>query len=215
MTRVLDADPELTRLGRTSGFALWRLLTPGGRLMLVDGQTVTALPVGEGATRVRVPPGADGRTLLLAEPADGGWHATINGAEAEARTVDGWAQGYAVPTGGGEFVLTRGTLLRHGWVLLQAAGVLVVGILALPGAQAEAGAMPTRRRRRGLRHRQARDAADAAVDIAVDAAVDAVARLRRRAGTRRAADGVAPEPVARTVAPTPAEPAESGREARQ
>jgi GT2 family glycosyltransferase len=208
MTRVLDADPELSRLGRTDRFALWRLLTPGGRLMVVDGLTITALPTREGATRVRVPPGGAGRTLLLAEPAGGGWHATINGAEVKSQTVDGWAQGYEVPARGGEFVLTRSMLMHHLWLVLQAAGLLAVAILALPGGQAEASTVATRKRRRGVGHHQARAVADAAVDAAVDVAVDAVVKLRRRAGTRRAVNGATPDVASRP----PAEPAEEARQ---
>jgi hypothetical protein len=139
LTHVLDAAPELTRLGRTERFGLWRVLTPGGRLMLVDGSAITALPVGATSARVRIPAGNAGRTLLLAEPADGGWHATFDGAEAKAKVVDGWAQAYEVPARGGEFLLSRGMLLRHLWVGLQALGFLMVVVLAMPGGQVQEG----------------------------------------------------------------------------
>jgi GT2 family glycosyltransferase len=153
LTKVLDSAPEVTRLSRTEGFALWRLATPGGRLMLVDGNQITPLPVGRIDAQVRVPPGGPGRTLLLAEPADDGWRATLNGAAPRAKQVDGWAQAWDVPPTGGEFTLTRGMLTRHIWLGVQLAAVLVVVALALPGRRAEEpGAEPRHarsRRRRG------------------------------------------------------------------
>jgi GT2 family glycosyltransferase len=161
LTRVLDAAPELTRLGRTDRFGLWRVLAPGGRLMLVDGPEITALPVGATSARVRIPAGNAGRTVLLAEPA-GGWHATFNGAEAKAKVVDGWAQAYDVPAGGGEFRLSHGMLLRRLWVGAQALAFLIVVVLALPGGQIQEGAAAERDRRRS-RGRRARATGDAAV----------------------------------------------------
>ncbi|MCW2904150.1 MAG: glycosyl transferase family 2, partial [Streptosporangiaceae bacterium] len=148
LTQVLDAAPQLTRLGRTDRFALWRVLTPGGRLMLVDGGAITALPAGGTSARVRIPPGAAGRTLLLAEPAGGGWHATVDGHGVKSRVVDGWAQAFEIPAAGGEFALSRGMLLRHLWIALQAAGLVVAVVLALPGGQVDEGAGPERERRR-------------------------------------------------------------------
>src|SRR6266545_3571322 len=76
LTGVLDAAPDVTRLSRTQGFALWRLATPGGRLMLVNGNQITPLTANPITARVAIPPGPAGRSLLLAEPYDGGWHAT-------------------------------------------------------------------------------------------------------------------------------------------
>jgi hypothetical protein len=146
---ALDTVPDLVRLGRTSRFGLWQPVTPAGRLMLLDGRTVTPLPAGTTEAKVRVPPGADGRTLLLAEPAGHGWHATINGHAARARTFDGWAQAYDVPPSGGSFALHRGMTLRHLWVWAQGMALVVVTLLALPSAQWIERPRRYRRRRRG------------------------------------------------------------------
>ncbi|WP_187232531.1 glycosyltransferase family 2 protein [Actinomadura sp. HBU206391] len=209
VTKVLDAAPELTRLGRTTGFAIWRLLTPGGRLMLVDGPVITVLPARDTTALVRIPPGSATRTLLLAEPADGGWHARIGGSEAKGRVVDGWAQGYRVPASGGEFTLSRGTVSRQGWIWLQAAGVLLVLVLALPGGQMEesVAAARERHRSRGRRVRTAESTAESGTESTVESVGEStgenpaespggspaggtvervVVRSRRRAGTRRA-----------------------------
>jgi GT2 family glycosyltransferase len=152
LTRVLDSAPEVNRLSRTEGFALWRLGTPGGRLMLVDGNLITPLPAGRIDAQVRIPAGAPGRTLLLAEPADDGWRATLNGVAPRAKQVDGWAQAWDVPPGGGQFTLTRGMVTRHVWLGVQLAAVLVVIALALPGGRVEnpgAERRPSHARRRG------------------------------------------------------------------
>jgi hypothetical protein len=86
---------------------------------------------------VRIPPGNPGRTVLLAEPADGGWHAALDGTTLHGKTADGWAEAWEVPPGGGEFTLTRGMLIRHTWLWVQAAAVVVVIALALPGGRGD------------------------------------------------------------------------------
>ncbi|WP_344546744.1 glycosyltransferase family 2 protein [Actinomadura fulvescens] len=163
LTAVLDANPELSRLSRTRDFGAWRLPSAAGRLMVLDDDTVTPLAVGQvpaASATVTVPAGTGPRTLLLAEPADGGWRAEFNGAEVKSTTVDGWAQGYELPAGGGEFELSRGMLLRHLWVAVQGIAVLVVAVLALPGVQLEGQLAPGGHGRHGrARGRRARAAA--------------------------------------------------------
>jgi hypothetical protein len=167
ITKVLDASPELTRLSRTGTFAVWRLQPTSARMLLLQGSTVTPLPAGRIDARVQIPPGTGKRTLLLAEPADDGWKATLNGRELKAHTVDGWAQGYDIPPTGGEFKLARSMAMRHTWVVIQGIAVLLVVVLALPGAQADnlMFSGDRERRRRGWRggHRGRRRANHARV----------------------------------------------------
>jgi GT2 family glycosyltransferase len=134
LAAVLDAVPDLTRLSRTRAFALWELTRPAGRLVLLDGGTATPLAGGRMDAQVNIPPGRDGRTLLLAEPASEGWHATIDGRAPRSSTLDGWAQGFEVPSSGGVLRLSRGMRLRHLWVCAQGLGLVVVALLALPSA---------------------------------------------------------------------------------
>ena len=172
LTGVLDAAPEVTRLSRTDRFALWRLATPGGRLMLIDGNLITPLVAGRIDAQVQIPPGAAGRTLLLAEPADDGWRAALNGTALRAKQADGWAQAWDVPPSGGQFTLSRGMLTRHVWLGVQLAAVLVVIALALPGGRAEdsrAEPWPSRSRRRG----RTPDTPDATEDLAPEIAAAA------------------------------------------
>jgi GT2 family glycosyltransferase len=154
LTGVLDAVPDLQRLGRTSAFGLWQPVTPAGRLMLIDGRAVTPLAAGPVDAKVRIPPGPAGRTLLLAEPASAGWHAAIDGRPARSRTLDGWAQAYDVPASGGTFTLRRGMLLRHLWVAVQGVALVLVVVLALPSAAWVE--RPRGRRRRGGHARTAK-----------------------------------------------------------
>jgi hypothetical protein len=126
-------------------------------MMLLQGSTITPLRAGRIDARVRVPAGTGACTLLLAEPADGGWKAELNGRGLKARTIDGWAQGYDVPPSGGEVTLTRGMLMRHTWLVVQGVAVLLVAVLALPGARADT-LMPGGDRNRERRERRGRRA---------------------------------------------------------
>ncbi|WP_243723076.1 glycosyltransferase [Actinomadura sp. 7K507] len=154
ITDVLDAAPELTRLSRTETFAVWQLHSPSARMMLLQDSKVTPLHAGRIDARMQIPPGTGTRTLLLAEPADGGWQATLNGREVKERTVDGWAQGYDIPSAGGEFQLTRSMAMRHTWLAVQGVAVPLVVALALPGAKDAQVFAGERERRRGKRSRR-------------------------------------------------------------
>ncbi|WP_233510162.1 glycosyltransferase [Actinomadura craniellae] len=205
MTSVLDGAPGVTRLSRTTEWGVWRLVTPGGRLMLLDGPTITPLPAGRTDAAAVVPPGRDGRVLLLAEPADGGWRATLNGARPAARTVDGWAQGYAVPAAGGRFELTRSMRGRHLWVTIQAAALLVVAALALPGGRPDGrtGSQtvergPGRNAHRGLRRRPRRaHTAEPAESVEADELTASGEHAARTSG-RHAVPAGSGEHIART-----------------
>ncbi|MFC9969501.1 glycosyltransferase family 2 protein [Spirillospora sp. NPDC127200] len=147
LTTVLDAAPELTRFSRTEAFGTWRFQQPAGRLTLLGGAEPEPLPTDQVTARARIPAASGPRTLLLAEPADGGWRATLNGRELDPRLTDGWAASYEVPPSGGDFVLERDQRLRHAWVAVQGAAVLLVIVLALPGARPDTFTTPAGRRR--------------------------------------------------------------------
>jgi hypothetical protein len=79
----------------------------------------TRLPAGE----PDVP-----RTLVLAEAADPGWHATLDGVPLRPVTVQEWAQGFELPSDGGDLRVEHGS--ENGrtwqWVLLA---TMVLGVL--------------------------------------------------------------------------------------
>ncbi|MFE0476142.1 glycosyltransferase family 2 protein [Streptomyces sp. NPDC058947] len=137
ITRVLDATPGLTRLSQQSGGALWRIDREVARATIVPAsgsgtpQPVAASPVEIHTT---IPAGADGRVLRLADTASDAWTATLDGKPLTPTTVDGWAQGFELPAGGGRLDVTYDDPIGHtAWLWTQGALALVLVVLALPG----------------------------------------------------------------------------------
>ncbi|MFJ3274909.1 glycosyltransferase [Streptomyces sp. NPDC086776] len=141
MSRVLDATPGLSRLSQLDGSALWRVDRQIARIMIVpSGAGGEQLPVGSQPVEAhsKIPAGGSGRVLRIADTADSGWHATLNGRALTGRTVDGWAQGFELPAEGGSLDLTYETPLTHSaWIWAQAALGVVLLVLALPGRRRE------------------------------------------------------------------------------
>jgi GT2 family glycosyltransferase len=146
MSRVLDATPGLSRLSQLDGSALWRvdrevaratIVPPGAKTAdaAVRPVTVAAGPVEAHTT---IPSGAAGRVLRIADRADEGWTATLDGKELEKTTVDGWAQGFELPAEGGRLDLTYDQPLTHTlWIWAQVGLAVVLLVLALPGRRRE------------------------------------------------------------------------------
>ncbi|MFZ0187529.1 MAG: glycosyltransferase [Streptosporangiaceae bacterium] len=150
LARQLDGAAGLVPLTTAPAYDLWQVAGTVARAR-VDGPggTIAAVPSGPIGVNTTVPPGTSG-TLVLAEAA-GGWSATLNGRPLAKLTqpVDGWAQGFVLPAGGGHLVITRDELARDLTLGAEAAAVLIVFALALPGTRsavpapaAEAGAEP-------------------------------------------------------------------------
>ncbi|WP_406415689.1 glycosyltransferase family 2 protein [Streptomyces sp. NBC_01614] len=138
VTRVLDATPGLSRLSEQNGSALWRIDRQVSRAAVVaagsgagEPQPVAAGPVEIHTT---IPSGAEGRVLRLADSADDGWTATLDGKPLTATTVDGWAQGFELPAGGGKLDVTHDDPIGHSaWLWAQGFLALVLVVMALPG----------------------------------------------------------------------------------
>ncbi|MFJ7071007.1 glycosyltransferase [Streptomyces sp. NPDC101115] len=216
MIRVLDATPGLNRQSEQDGGALWAvgdrtaaratIVTPakgdGGK----ESTALDAVAGGPVDARYTIPAGGAGRVLRLADRADEGWTATLDGKELKPVTVDGWAQGFELPSGGGRLDLTHEEPVTHTvWIWSQAFLAVVLLVLALPG------------RRRDIDD----DLPDE--ELAIPAQVTAVEGDGRRARRLRAAaeaeaaaaqpepspvpePGYAPEP-ATEPAPVPEQPA--------
>ncbi|MDH6140667.1 MULTISPECIES: glycosyltransferase family 2 protein [Kitasatospora] len=133
---VLDTTPGLSPVSRDSGTAIWQVTgVPVARAVIT---APNAAPVkvasGDETVNTTVPAGPNGRVLRLAEQADSGWQATLNGTRLTPVTLDGWAQGFQLPAGGGTLAVTRATPLAHvGWTAAQLLLGLVLLVLALPG----------------------------------------------------------------------------------
>ncbi|MGW7611658.1 glycosyltransferase [Streptomyces sp. NPDC054766] len=135
VSRVLDATTGLSRLSQQDGSALWRVDQQVSRAAIVpasgDPESIAAGPVEVHTT---IPAGADGRVLRLADSAEAGWTATLDGKPLTRTTVDGWAQGFQLPAGGGRLDVTFDAPLSHtAWLWAQGALALVLVVLALPG----------------------------------------------------------------------------------
>ncbi|WP_128375817.1 glycosyltransferase family 2 protein [Streptomyces cavernae] len=136
VSRVLDATPGLTRLSQQDGSALWRVDRQVSRAAIVTGKGGEPRPVAAGPVELHttVPDGSAGRTLRLADTADAGWTATLDGRPLTRTTVDGWAQGFELPASGGRLDVTFDAPMSHtGWLWAQGALAVVLVVLALPG----------------------------------------------------------------------------------
>ncbi|MFF2631067.1 glycosyltransferase [Kitasatospora griseola] len=133
---VLDTTPGVIRLSLDNGIGLWQVsAVPGSRAQIVSPGTVpVVVPSGAHDIWTTIPAGPADRQLRLAEQADSGWQATLDGKPLKAVTLDGWAQGFQLPAEGGRLDVTRtGGLLHTGWAWAQLALGVVVLVLALPG----------------------------------------------------------------------------------
>lgn len=132
LVATLDANPNLSQISRLPDLAVWRLDPTAARLRVESDSGVEPLPSGRVDAVADLPAGPGGRTLVLAETADPGWQATLNGRELSPSGVRGWAQGFELPPSGGQLVVTYSSA-RGLLVALQAFLVFVVFVLALPG----------------------------------------------------------------------------------
>ncbi|MFE3404979.1 glycosyltransferase [Streptomyces anulatus] len=141
MSRVLDATPGLSRLSQLDGSALWRVDRQVARIMITpasgEGEPV---PVGSAAVEAHtdIPSGEKGRVLRIADAADPGWTATLDGKPLTRKTVDGWAQGFELPAEGGRLDLTHDAPITHtAWIWAQVGLLVVLVVMALPGRRRE------------------------------------------------------------------------------
>ncbi|MFF1381430.1 glycosyltransferase [Streptomyces sp. NPDC058308] len=192
MTRTLDATPGLTRLSQEDGSALWRVDRQVARAAVVP-RTGEPEPVAAGPVELhtKIDSGEEGRILRLADSADPGWTATLDGHPLTRTTVDGWAQGFELPTAGGHLDVTFEAPLTHtAWLWAQGALAVVLVVLALPGRRRdvdddlpEEPVVPVQavegegRRARRLRAQSEQAAQDAGQDVAPPPSEDAFAAV--------------------------------------
>ena len=157
LARQLDAAAGLAPLTQASPYYLWQVSGTVARVrVLTPDGTAVAVPSGPVGVNAVVTPDTSG-TLVLAEPA-GGWSATLNGRPLTrlSAPVDGWAQGFVLPAGGGRLVIKHNEMARDVSLGAEAAALLVAFALALPGTRssvaspvaADSDAIPATGRRR-------------------------------------------------------------------
>jgi GT2 family glycosyltransferase len=173
----LDAAAGLAPLTKAPAGDLWQVTGTVARVRVISADgAIVPVPSGPIGAQAVIPPGTSG-TLVLAEAA-GGWSATLNSRPLAklADPVDGWAQGFVLPAGGGRLVITRDETARDVSLAFQAAALLVVIALALPGTGAAA----------------PRPAAEAAPPAGSDAVPASDPDLRPRGGQHAARHGRPP-----------------------
>ena len=131
----------LIRLTSAPAYDLWQVAGTVARASVIaPGGAAVPVPSGPVGVNTVLAASTSG-TLVLAEAA-GGWSATLNGKPLAplAQPVDGWAQGFLLPAGGGRLVITRDETARDLSLGAEAVAVLVVLALALPGTSSAAAA---------------------------------------------------------------------------
>lgn len=149
----MDAVPGLVAVGQTDSGWLWRIsplnqsvLQPADvahRVRIVDGKgaTISLLPSGLTNVETAVPKGPEGRLLVLAERADPGWTAWLDGRKLTS-TTSGWSQAFTLPTQAGQVTVRYESHWAPWAGIIQAAVIGLTVLLALP--------MPARRPNTGL-----------------------------------------------------------------
>jgi GT2 family glycosyltransferase len=149
----MDAVPGLTAVGPTDSGWLWRVtplndavLQPADvahRVRIVDSKGATFGLVRSDLTgaQASVPKGPEGRLLVLAERADPGWTAWLDGRKLTS-TTSGWSQAFTLPPQAGQVTVRYESPWALWSGILQAAVIGLTVLLALP--------MPARRPNTGL-----------------------------------------------------------------
>ncbi len=146
LVRSIESVPGVVQVSGQADARLWRIdyrvarvriLPPGAPVVEDDGAPppATGLPAGQITSRAEVPDGVAGRLLVLADRADPGWRASLDGAALAPRRYDGWAQAFELPAGGGRLRLEHDAGLRPVLLWLQLGLLVVVVVLALPAAR--------------------------------------------------------------------------------
>ena len=126
----------LIRLTSAPAYDLWQVAGTVARASVIaPGGAAVPVPSGPVGVNTVLAASTSG-TLVLAEAA-GGWSAALNGKPLAplAQPVDGWAQGFVLPAGGGRLVITRDDTARDLSLGAEAVAVLLVLALALPGTR--------------------------------------------------------------------------------
>nr|WP_256371720.1 glycosyltransferase family 2 protein [Pseudarthrobacter sp. NamE5] len=149
----MDAVPGLVAVGQTDVGWLWRI-TPlnqpaleaadvAHRVRIVDGSgaAIALVPSANNDVDAPVPAGPEGRLLVLAERADSGWSAWLDGRRLTS-TTSGWSQAFTLPTAGGQLTVRYENPWAPWTAIAQATVIGLTVLLAIP--------MPAPRPRTGL-----------------------------------------------------------------
>lgn len=118
---------------RISGVLVLHSPAPAGELTVAGAGPVRALPASDtGTAHVTLAAASTARRLLLAEPADSHWHATLAGRPLPA-VRSGWQQAFTVPAGaGGQLEVGYSAPARGVWLVVELIVIAGLVLLALP-----------------------------------------------------------------------------------
>ncbi len=149
----MDAVPGLVAVGKTDVGWLWRIsplnqpvikaADVAHRVRIVDGAgaTLGLVPSGAVSADAAVQAGPEGRLVVLAERADPGWSAWLDGRRLTATTAD-WAQAFTLPAQGGQLSIRYESPWALWAGISQAVVIGLTVLLAIP--------VPARRPNTGL-----------------------------------------------------------------
>ena len=132
LTSGLDRASGLEKVGDTNSGTVWRVRpngVPPSRVRVESASGVTT-PVGGSPLSVSGDVDADG-TLILAERADSGWRASVDGAAlAATEAADGWSQAFEMPAAG-HLTLTYASWWVIPWQIASGVCLVVAAASAL------------------------------------------------------------------------------------
>ena len=149
----MDAVPGLVAVGQTNVGWLWRIsplnqpvidaADVAHRVRIVDGAgaAIGLLPSGLESVDAAVPEGPEGRLVVLAERADPGWSAWMDGRRLTS-TTSGWSQAFTLPAQAGQLTIRYENTWAVWTAVVQATVIGLTVLLAIP--------MPARRPNTGL-----------------------------------------------------------------
>jgi hypothetical protein len=103
------------------------------------GDLIGPVPAQAGRIETVLEEGSGPRLLVLAERADSGWRATLDGRPLRAVPA-GWRQAFEVGDEAGRLVVEHSPAARTPWLVLQAVVLLATVLLALPARRRRGGA---------------------------------------------------------------------------
>ncbi|MFI8525517.1 glycosyltransferase [Promicromonospora sukumoe] len=139
LVATLDMVPGMSRVTEGQAVSVWRVApaeepAPGWARIEEDGATRQVLPSGGTAVHTDVEAGTDDRTVVLAESAGRGWHASLDGQRLEPVEAEESAglQAFELGPDAGHLVVRYDAPHRTAWLVLTTFTLVVFALLALP-----------------------------------------------------------------------------------
>ena len=132
LTSGLDRASGLEKVGDTNSGTVWRVRPNGVSPSRVRVESASGVTTPVGGSQLSVSGDVDtSGTLILAERADSGWRASVDGAAlAATEAADGWSQAFEMPAAG-HLTLTYATWWVIPWQIASGVCLVVAAASAL------------------------------------------------------------------------------------